>query len=872
MSEKAVQDILLRIGITGDKSVEELKKRNSELLETFLKIQKEIETTQAKNKELSKAQGDNSAAIAENIAKIKESQAANKANSTEINQNITLITAEMGSLKEKRAQLSVMTAEYTKMSAAEKTNSDHGKQLKTSIADLTVALKAEEKQIGQTFRNVGNYTDSILEANKAHGLSGTMVGRSVTAFKGMRDAQIAAGEGTSILNGLMKMLAANPVMAIIAVAAIIFFALKDAIGSSSQATNMLKMAMAPLNVVMKIIKNVLVEVVEIFLGAFKAITSFGVAIADFIGGNDKMAQSIKNSMKVEQERQDLVKANRELVVEESKNALAIAKLRDQVTEKDKYTKKQRAEFLKDAIALEGEHMKKKEALAARELKNLEDELKVKDELNGEDKNRLADAQKKIIDVQTEFYQSTRRMKTQMATFNVAEDAAEAKAKEDALKKAEEFKKKKEELAAKELGMRRQSQDALLSLIKDGQEKELQILKNTHTRQLEDLKGNSKATNELRKSLIEQYRNEEAKIVKKYTEEEIQKEVAKATKEVELRLAIVKAGTDQELALKIQQINLMRASELEGAKTTGVEKALIEQKYNKQIEEANLANKKEQTAKMVAAERLHYENKIAQMRLDGLSTLAVELENEQQRSAALVQLNDETSDQFEARKLQSQQKISDIQTSMHNEQIQGIEQQQQVAEKIFSSLNSLGEIFGGNQEQLAKFTKALALFQIAVNTGLAISAGIASAMTLPFPANLVAVVTTIATVLSNVASAKKMLSSAGEAPKAPRLSTGGNVWGEGTGKSDSIKAYLSNGETVNNSASSGMFAPLYSALNQAGGGIPIQSVNKSAEVHGEQFLINAFSKSLLNMPRPIVAVEEIRRVEAQMSVVETMARQ
>ena len=51
----------------------------------------------------------------------------------------------------------------------------------------------------------------------------------------------------------------------------------------------------------------------------------------------------------------------------------------------------------------------------------------------------------------------------------------------------------------------------------------------------------------------------------------------------------------------------------------------------------------------------------------------------------------------------------------------------------------------------------------------------------------------------------------------RLAVGGYVSGAGTGTSDSIPAYLSNGESVINAQSTRMFRPLLSTINQIGGG-------------------------------------------------------
>ena len=61
---------------------------------------------------------------------------------------------------------------------------------------------------------------------------------------------------------------------------------------------------------------------------------------------------------------------------------------------------------------------------------------------------------------------------------------------------------------------------------------------------------------------------------------------------------------------------------------------------------------------------------------------------------------------------------------------------------------------------------------------------------------------------------------------PTYATGGLVNGPGTGTSDSINARLSNGESVINAKSTSMFAPMLSAINQAGGGIAIPHTKNS----------------------------------------------
>jgi hypothetical protein len=58
---------------------------------------------------------------------------------------------------------------------------------------------------------------------------------------------------------------------------------------------------------------------------------------------------------------------------------------------------------------------------------------------------------------------------------------------------------------------------------------------------------------------------------------------------------------------------------------------------------------------------------------------------------------------------------------------------------------------------------------------------------------------------------------------PSYATGGLVMGPGGPKDDKVKANLSNGESVINAKSTKMYAPLLSAINQAGGGVAIPNL-------------------------------------------------
>lgn len=177
-----------------------------------------------------------------------------------------------------------------------------------------------------------------------------------------------------------------------------------------------------------------------------------------------------------------------------------------------------------------------------------------------------------------------------------------------------------------------------------------------------------------------------------------------------------------------------------------------------------------------------------------------------------------------------------------------------ASSMISSLKELAEVSGAS----AQYQKALALAEVALNTGQAISAGIASAMATPFPANIGAILTTISAVISGIAQAKSAIKSA-NIPTA-KFAQGGLVTGEGTGTSDSIPAMLSNGESVMTARATSTYTPILSALNTSVGGAPI---GDSTKTKGTQQLIQQFADAVEQIQIQ-VAVTDINECQARVA--------
>lgn len=235
----------------------------------------------------------------------------------------------------------------------------------------------------------------------------------------------------------------------------------------------------------------------------------------------------------------------------------------------------------------------------------------------------------------------------------------------------------------------------------------------------------------------------------------------------------------------------------------------------------------------------------------------EIANEEQRMQTLIAMNLE----YQQQKTAIEDEYTEERKQLAKAEFETKAAAAEAIGGIMGGLSSVMESFGEENKKAAKAAKVMAIGEIAVNTGVAIAKGVKEAQSVPFPGNLVAIATTITTILANVASAISTVKSA-------KFAHGGLVSGAGTATSDSIPARLSNGESVMTAAATSMFAPALSAFNQIGGGVPIV-VHSPAEQMGQEFLAAAVAKGMAAAPAPVVSVEEIDRVGRRVKALERL---
>lgn len=772
-------------------------------------------------------------------------------------------------------QIQEADKEYNKLVKTEGEHAKSTKKAKKHLDELQLSLKFAEEESG-------NLNSSVLGFVTAGNPWAMTAVNMVKQLGSVRNGFVLVKTGAQMLGKQFVALMANPIVAFLALIATGISILVKGIKGSEDNMNRWRVAMAPLGVALDFISNLITGLASGILTVIET----GGKLLGWIG---KMCESIpilgeafqEQNQKI-QERVELQKSQIEYeqktraeVVKSAEREKAISELRAKVTDKEKYSAKERKGALEEAIKLEREQADEKKQLAELNLKNLELEASLA-ENDAEMNNKLAEAKAAVIRADIDYNNKIREMNAQRSELN-NQIVTEEKTKTDAAKKAaEDAIKIRKEKDDKEIEAIRQAEDAMLSLIKDGIEKQRRQIILSYNREIEDLKKKLKEEKNLTQKAkdainqtIKAKEQERINELQKLSDEEVQKNIEKETKRISLLLATVKKGSEAEYQLKLQQLMKQEEAELAAANSeiASVEereatKLAIRQKYNLLNDELMESHDNSVIQKQQKVLKLEFETKIAAAGNDEVQVLQLKMEQKRVELESIQQLEGESIQEFNLRKLQAQNEYNDSKQSLTDKEVEIEQTKYQAVESIVGGLGSLTETLGEKNTTFAKLSKVLALGEIAVNTGKAIAAGVAQAQSVPFPGNMAAIATTIATVLANIATATKTVKSA-------KFAKGGDVVGPGSGTSDSIPAMLSNGESVMTAAATSMFSPMLSAFNQMGGGIPINATISNNQTLGEDMLAKAVAKGMAMAPFPVLSVEEYTTVSNRVKYLENL---
>lgn len=770
-----------------------------------------------------------------------------------------------GSLKALRAELSNLTAEYDALSEAERKGAS-GEELKNKINEVTDALKDGEEGTQRYYRNVGTYEEAIKSAVSSNiPFIGTLI-QTQDEMGSVKAGAVAAGAAVKNFSKTLLTLLANPIVAILTAISVVIMAVAKGIKSSEENTSRWNVVLAPLKMALDAVGKVLQIVASGILSVVEAggkmmgwitkqlekLPVLGKYVAEVNKENERYIAMAKEQAAIDRD-------TRNLQVQNAKNALQIATLKAKADDELNVSAKERMEAIREANRLEEEASKKNYELAKRRYELMVQQNAMAENTK-ETNDAIAQAEVEMYNALTEYQDKRGELLGREVSLANEIKSAE-KEKSDAAIAAKQ----------KELEAVRAAEDAMLALVKDGRDKQSKEITLQYNRQIEDLRTRLKTETDLTvkahqaiNDQIKALEQQKAAELQKLSEEELQKEIDNRTKLISLQLEAVKEGSEQEYQLRMQQRLAQRDAELADKELTEQMKLAIVDKYDKQIDDLILQREQEISDKQQEAVRLRMENEIMQLQQSGASELEILQEQASQKLELLnniQQQEGESEQEFLNRKLQANQEYIDAKKAIADKEVEIEQVKFQAIETITSGLSSAFETLGENNKTFAILSKTLALAEIAINTGKALAAGIAQAQSVPFPANLAAIATTVATILSNIAVATKTVKSA-------KFATGGLVTGPGTGTSDSIPAQLSNGESVMTARATSMFAPLLSSFNQMGGGVPINVTQTSSQALGEDMLARAVAKGVQSM-RPVVSVEEITSVSNRVKVLENL---
>lgn len=801
--------------------IDEQKKNQQQLVKAFL--------------EGRMSQSDYYKAMAQSKETVKTYSRQVQELSKEIQNNIKMDTEKQGSLRALRAELSNVTKQYDELSEEER-QSAKGFELKDKINSITAALKGSEEATGRFYRNVGNYAGSLS------GLFGGLskdIESNTSKIAGIIDTIGSAIKGTGTaanqtINPIANMrkgfmaLSATPIIAILGALVTIIQKVIQNLKSSEANMQAVTIALAPLSAGSRLLQKTL-----------QALGNGIAKVAERLGKWAEKLGLVTEEMKAEQQliKDDIALQMRErqLIQQNADSQLKISQLRAKAADKLNYTEKERIEFLKAAVAEEEAVAKREMNVAAERYRILQAQSKLA-ENSKEENDALARAYADMVNAEKSYYDKSRELQAQITE---ATNAARAKEKERI---------DKERQALAELA------DARVNIMKEGLDKERAQESASHEKKMAELRDRLKTEQNLtataRAAINEQIELEEKRHAQKMEQLDIQSVTERLEREkrtVELKLETAIKGSEEEFKLKQQQLQTQMSMELQDVKLTEEQKRLIREGYQKK--EAQLIE--ERNVQILEASRLEYENQIAEMALRHENTLQIELQMKQAELEALHQLEGESDAEFRARQLAASKEVADKKKEIADYEINIEQTKYEAVAQITGGLRTVLEAFGEENKAAAKAAKVLAIAEIAINTGKAIAAGIAQSQSVPFPANIAAIATTITTVLAGIASAISTVKSA-------KFATGGLVSGPGTGTSDSIPARLSNGESVINARSTAMFGPLLSSLNQAGGGVAFNPA-AGGQRDGYEFLAAAVAAGMKNVNLR-VGVDEITQVQ------------
>lgn len=785
------------------------------------KIQQELKQ---QIKDLEAAEDDNTDAINEareayilSQQKVKDYNSQIQSLSKSVQNQLKIDRENIGSMQQMRAQLSNLTKAYDELSAEEREAAE-GRELKDKINQVTDALKDNEEATQRYYRNVGNYENAIKNSLGLNSKFGQTLNSVADATKnGLSPALKEATAGVKNVGVQAMKLLANPIVAIVAAIAAAIMLVVKGIKSSEENTAKLKTITAAFKPVLDVVTKALQWFADKMLDVVgwigKAVGGFSKLLEKLPGVGDEMKKINEESaryVQLEKDKQKLVERNRELIVSNAKAEMEVTELKVKAKDKEHYTDQERLKFIQEANKIEERVARERKEAAEENLRILKEEARATQN-SAEINDELARAEAEVYNAVKDYNNKRRELLEQENTLK-SEIAANDKARADERKKQDKERNDKQKEYLQLLQEEKMTADEMFLQLQEG---ETQLIA------LEDLRY----------------------------EKEV-KGIKEKQKQYEDNIDLYNEYADQLVAAElIHQKNI-----------DDITREYAQQRVEREANEKALE---------LAEDERAFQNKIAQLKLKGEKYEQAELDLLQWRVDNIYKLEEETEEEFRARKLAAEQALLDKKQEMANKEVEIERQKKSAISSIAGSISKILEATAGDDVKRLKAAKIAALAEIAINQGLAIANAVkavgAAVPPIPFPIN-------VAMIASSVASAVSAIAPAIQAVNSVKLARGGHVSGPGTSTSDSVPAMLSNGEFVVNARATSMFPDLLETINNLGLGIAAPARLETAyQARQEAMTLDMMVKAFKYLPRPVVSVEEFTRVENRVDTLENLTK-
>lgn len=949
------ESIILDVQFNAEKVAEQLgvATRQIQLLKQEQKnLNKALEEGRISEQDYGKA-------IAENSTELEKANRQTKGYNAILKQ-LNDTTGQYGdTLSEQQRKLNDMQKAYDALSKSQRESAE-GKAFLQSIKEQSDAVKGLEEETGRAQRNVGNYPKTLTSVIPGFDKLNAVIqktGLSLQDFGSTAaSAMKTAGNSMKTLGKQALTLLANPIVAAVAVVAVVLKQLYDAFQRNERAQLSWQKAIAPfkalwqnfqrifddiikafqrmrdamgangeiwatfMNVALKPIQLLITKIrVQILtfttvfeaatkaigaglksvqswikatpLGDFmnkvgeaaskarKAFSDFGdkvrakideISKSDFgqAVGLDKYRQGLRDiinaqseledaNRRIAQSEHDIAVMRRENIEADAKATRSVAELREKANEKDRYSVSERIKFIEEAnrqeiaIANRAYELAKKQ-YEAEKLKNSLTES------NAEDREREAQAYANMLQTQTALFSKQRELQSQLS-----------------------------ELRKQEIAERRKQEDQQIALIQDETERALAVRRAAGNREVEDLRRKLDKLKETdvegRKAISELMLKIEESTQKELTRIQLDAEQKRRQQQQQNALARVEIDTRGD-ALLVGEKRLQIAEEnYNKLQNLTKEQVAALYKTEEDYAAALLAAEQEQFDAREAVATEEYSRKMQRIQneydarligIDNEAALAeIELEQHQEEYDRLVEMDAETKarlfaneEEYDAAVIAAQKKLTASMDSMVKSKMNSVKA---LGSAFTQMSDALGE-YSEQSEAAAKAQKAFALAGILMNQAvsisegvLAVSKGIESAASIPFPANIPAIISVVAQITAMLASAitgiqqaKQVFQQGSAAADAGNFAHGGVVKGTSyTG--DKVIAHVNSGEGITTGAQANNLLQEI-ANNPARGGFDFDA------------LAGVLTEVLQSLPAPVLVYEEFRDFEKKTATIEEIA--